>query len=123
MRTALDAGADPNERDYEPDHRRNGGRPLAFCLDDSRGQIGGESIKNNLQVINLLLEYSADPRLDPVPEMKGMIGCPQPPVETARLLAEGMTTEELIRQFYREAYKVLKEATDRLDSKWFVIRL
>lgn len=64
----------------------------------------------------MLLDYDADPRFDPIPLLKQAQACPKPPVETARVRAE-VSEPGPMKEFYREAYQILKKATDRLNSK------
>lgn len=92
------------------------GRPLDLCLDESKADDSHTSLLNNIPVIQMLLDYGADPRLDSIPLMKGAIGCPREPVEIARIAAQ-VTEPGPRKEFFREAYQILKKATDRLNSK------
>lgn len=111
---ALEDGADPNEQESEPIVQLRSGRPLDLCLDESKADFGEESILNNIPVIQMLLDYGADPRLDPIPQLKGKPPCPLQPVEEARRRAG--VTKGPVKEFYKEAYVILKKAADRLDT-------
>lgn len=110
---ALEGGADPNEREAQPVRQLLCGRPLDLCLNDSRADSRG-SLLNNVPVIQMLLDYGADPRLDPIPGWKGHVAVPLEPVAEAKLLAE-VAKWGPMKDFYKEAYQVLKLAADRLD--------
>jgi hypothetical protein len=62
VRTAIENSADVNQLDTEPNRISNEGRPLDACL-RAPHMPGRKSIIENLPVIELLLEYGADPRL------------------------------------------------------------
>lgn len=116
MKAALLAGADPNEMDHERDPRRSLGRPLHCALGDWGNP---EYVKDNIAVIKLLLEHGADPRL-PGPEVRPAHLGLQSPLEYARRLAfhEWRGDDELLESgYYEEAYRVMKEAADKLDRE------
>ena len=60
MRTDIAYGADPNQIDGTRLPRV--GRPLHYAI-SSYAFINYENLKNDLPIINLLLELGADPRL------------------------------------------------------------
>ncbi|KAJ5613907.1 hypothetical protein N7528_007561 [Penicillium herquei] len=113
---ALLAGADPNEMDHEPDHRRSYGRPL-HCVVHSNGP--SDFLKDNIPVIELLIEHGADPRL-PGPKVLPVYSGLGSPLHHAKLLATfpNHGFEELFEcGFYQEAYRIMKQAADNLDGK------
>jgi hypothetical protein len=114
MRVAIVLGADVNELDKEPDPRRNYGRPLHFASDASRIQF--KYLKEHLPLIELLLEKGADPR------QPGMMYTDSA-LEEVKFSLKGALRNECFQPewkevipFLREAYKVMKEAADRLDA-------
>lgn len=56
---ALENGANPNEEESVLPVQLRSGRPLDLCLDDSKADMGGESLLNNIPVIQMLLDYGA----------------------------------------------------------------
>ncbi|KAJ5106334.1 hypothetical protein N7456_003009 [Penicillium angulare] len=119
IKEALISGADPNEMDHEPDPRRSFGRPLHCTIHDNGDWL---YMKDNIPVIELLLEYGADPRLSGpmVLPVSCWLGSP---LEDAREMAEGgWGCEELFRcGFYREAYRVMKLVAVELDRMLFQV--
>ncbi|KAJ4302877.1 hypothetical protein N0V90_001768 [Kalmusia sp. IMI 367209] len=61
MRAAISAGADVNALDLDPFLGYNEGRPLDACLNMAH-MPGNADVRDNLPVIELLLEHGADPR-------------------------------------------------------------
>ncbi|KAJ5627604.1 hypothetical protein N7490_009832 [Penicillium lividum] len=116
MRAALLAGADPNEMDHEPVNIRSYGRPL-HCVVHSNGPQN--YMIDNIPLIELLLEYGADPRL-PGPEVLPVNAGLGSPLHHAKLLATfpNHGFEELYEcGFYQEAYRIMKQAADNLDAR------
>lgn len=113
---ALENGMNPNEEESQPMLQLRSGRPLDLCLNDSKAMNSDTSLLNNIPVIQMLLDYGADPRLDPIPIMKGACGLPLKPIEEVQNLAK-FEEPGPMKRFYEEAYLVLKKATDRLNSK------
>lgn len=111
---ALENGADPNEREKQDFLQHCSGGPLDLCLDDSKSDMGEKSLLNNIPVIQLLMDYGADPRLDPIPQWKGRTLVPLKPVEQVQWLIKN-TENGPMKRFYEEAYLVLKKGADRLD--------
>jgi hypothetical protein len=113
MKAAIAAGADVNELDKAPDPRRNYGRPLHFASDC---RLNFKYLKENLPLIKLLLESGADPRLP------GMMYTDSALEEVKGSLKWALRDERFqpewkeIIPFLRGAYKLMKEAADRLDG-------
>ncbi|KAH8765329.1 hypothetical protein F5883DRAFT_674530 [Diaporthe sp. PMI_573] len=110
---ALESGADPNAEQSEVVLHLRSGRPLDLCLDDSKADLAGESLLNNIPVIQMLLDYGADPRLDPLPPLKGVPACPLEPVEEARRSAQW--GEGSMKAYFSDAYRLMRRAADALD--------
>lgn len=128
MREALENGSDPNEVDHSTDRREQQGRPLHMCMNPSKEHSGSGRFLDNAPVIKLLLDYGADPRLYGVPSNPHMMGYPKRPVDDARLSLESVRKwkdefftypggKDRQMAFYEEAYRLMKEAEDRLDGK------
>lgn len=110
---ALEDGANPNEEESMLPPQARSGRPLDVCLDDTKSDMAEKSLLNNIPVIQMLLDYGADPRLDPIPKLKGLPPCPLKPVEEAPRQAR--VAKGPMKEFYEEAHRVLKKSADRLD--------
>ncbi|KAJ5760227.1 hypothetical protein N7520_007383 [Penicillium odoratum] len=115
MKAALLAGANPNEMDHEPDDRRSYGRPLHCVVGDGPADF----LKDNIPLIRLLLEHGADPRL-PGPYVVPVSCSLGTPLHNVMQMATipGHGFEELFEcGFYQEAYRIMKQAADDLDSR------
>ncbi|KAL1962646.1 hypothetical protein VTN77DRAFT_9280 [Rasamsonia byssochlamydoides] len=112
MKGAIEAGADVNELDHEPDARRNLGRPLDFAVNN--GLADFKYLKENLPIIELLLQHGADPRLP------GLLDTPSP-LEYVRGMArydEWRNPQFAhMKPFFRKAFIMMKEAAEKLDER------
>lgn len=111
MKAAIEAGADVNELDHEPDPRRNHGRPLNFAVEYTISDF--KYLKENLPVIELLLQHGADPRLP------GMIHTPSPLEEMRRMASvDDRHVKEWaeVKPFFQKAFAVMREAAEKLDG-------
>lgn len=95
------------------------GCPLNLCLDDSQADLDGESLlkKKNIPVIQMLSDYSANPRLDSLLPLKGGPACPLEPVEEARWSSQW--GKGLMKAYFSDAYRLMRRAADavnRLES-------
>lgn len=114
MREAIAAGQDPNELGGMKNP--GVGRPLHYAICDSAGH-DYEQLKQNLPVVQLLLEAGADPRL---PDLRG-----RSPIEELeawfKAYNEGHSnwaTEDLeLYSFNEAALKAMKEVATKLDGK------
>jgi hypothetical protein len=115
IRAALDVGFSPNEVDRRP---RSEGRPLHYAICDSC-LCPPYVLKQNLPIVQLLLEAGADPRLPgwkPVDE--------SPIVDLKNWLTNYETEGERwpkedqeLKPFFEQAYAAMKKVADELDGK------
>lgn len=122
MRTALAAGADPNELDNIRSPRTIG-RPLHYAICDN-AFVHLERLKENLPVVKLLLEAGADPRLRGT-LIEALPSFGRSPLEELRVWLSmfdedrGKSWPEFERElepFFRAAYREMKKVGDRLDG-------
>jgi hypothetical protein len=115
MRVTINQGADVDELDTEPDAFLNYGRPLHFASDITH--IEFKNLKDNLDVIKLLLEKGADPR------KPGMMYTDSALEEVKFSLKSALRNGRFQKEwkdvipFLRDAYEKMKEAADRLDAE------
>ncbi|KAF2636448.1 hypothetical protein P280DRAFT_151429 [Massarina eburnea CBS 473.64] len=107
MRAAISAGEDVNKLDDEAMIGFNEGRPLDACL--RLGHMAGNAdYRDNLPLIELLLEHGADPRLVSRAVMK-------PPILVAKFHAERSSGEW--KEYWDRVIVLLEEAIVRLEEK------
>lgn len=115
IRAAIAAGADPNKLDRGP---LNVGRPLHYAVCDM-AMIDVNQLKQNLPIVELLLEAGADPRLinrtpisrSPIKELEDWFRA----YEQCHVT---MSQEELgLYDFYAKALNAMKEVARRLDGE------
>lgn len=125
MRAALDQGADPNMLDREPEAPRHSGRPLHCAIAAGRtlsrrqGAVPWAATRDNLPVVELLLERGADPRLPGQPSPLPFL---LSPIEEAEVnMAYPATTPgedpAEVEDFYRRALLMMRAAAEKLDRK------
>lgn len=123
MREALEGGSDPNEMDGSTDPKQKRGRPLNMCLDAGKALEDTSRLNDNAPVLQLLLEWGADPRLYGVPENPHMPGYLKRPVDGVKSSLEhirqyeGMHYARCEVKYYEDAYKLMKEASDPLNGQ------
>lgn len=141
LRAALAAGHDPNATDRSPNPKRRPGRPAgrstsAWTWARSAGwATPRRGCTTMCPSLRCCWTRGADPRLEGVPERPHVPGYPKRPVDDARLSVEYLREQWRVRQreekegsdacllerreleFYEEAYRLMKEAADRLDGK------
>lgn len=108
VRTAIENGADVNAPDTEPRLGWKEGRPLDACL-RSTHMPGKKDIRDNLPVIELLVEHGADPRL--YSRSAGLS-----PLGLALYYSTRETTEDG-REWWKHLVNLFEEAISRLEGK------
>ncbi|THV52650.1 hypothetical protein BGAL_0073g00250 [Botrytis galanthina] len=103
MREALESGADPNALDKAPRPERSMGRPLHYATDTLHFDFMPRY--ENLSIVELLLEYGADPR------MKGMAGSRESPLEDVERIVKTNYPKlgERDMEFFKAALVVMEE--------------
>jgi hypothetical protein len=114
MRTAIAAGADPNELDG----KLRIGRPLNYAI-CNYAFVDYNQLKQNLPIVELLLEAGADPRLgswrplaqSPIQELEAWFS--QYEINKGCWAGEDLQLYE----FYKKALSAMKKVAEKLDSK------
>lgn len=114
MHAAIAAGADPNELGG----RRNPGigRPLHYAICDS-ASVDYNQLKQNLPIVELLLEAGADPRLlnatgkSPIDELEAWFR------EYNKDHSKWATQDLELQPFFASALQAMKEVADQLDGE------
>ncbi len=114
MRAAIAAGADPNELDG----RLRIGRPLNYAICDS-AFVDYAQLKQNLPIVELLLEAGADPRLGSArPYSKSPIQELEAWFREFEVHGEEWAEEDLeLFGFYEKALGAMRKVAERLDGE------
>ncbi|XP_014562092.1 hypothetical protein COCVIDRAFT_84735 [Bipolaris victoriae FI3] len=114
MRAALAAGFSPNELDRRP---RAEGRALDWAICDGRS-VNYAVLKQNLPVVELLLEAGADPRLpsrggsSPIDSLEAWF-------KQYEIHGETWAEEDLeLKPFFEKALEAMKRTRDELNGEF-----
>lgn len=114
MRTALAAGFSPNELDRRP---RAEGRALDWAICDGRS-VDYAVLKQNLPVVELLLEAGADPRL-PSRNGSSPIDSLEAWFRQYEIHRDTWAEEDLeLKPFFEKALVAMKRTRDELDGEF-----